>query len=214
VAALVLVGGLSTAPSAADPSSITSVVARGNQTCALLSDGTAGCWGANGSGQLGDGTTTNESQLVGVSGLTDATQLSAGEVHTCALISGGSIECWGSDTYGQLGDGGTTEQNTPVSVSGISTATQVSAGDFHTCALLSGGSVKCWGFNYWGELGNGTTSGYSANSSPVSVTGISTATEIASGGYFTCALLSGGSVKCWGQNSGGELGNGEAPWVS
>ncbi|MGH2902659.1 MAG: RCC1 domain-containing protein [Solirubrobacteraceae bacterium] len=82
----------------------------------------------------------------------------------------------------------------------------VSAGAYHTCALVSEGSIDCWGENYYGQVGNGTNRNkYTA---PVAVSGISTAIEVAAGGFHTCALLSGGSVDCWGYNKYGELGDG------
>ena len=78
----------------------------------------------------------------------------------------------------------------------LSTATSISAGEEHTCAVLSGGSVSCWGYGSYGQLGDGSTT--STQSTPVSVSGISTATSVSAGAYHTCAVLSGGTVKCWG----------------
>ena len=76
----------------------------------------------------------------------------------------------------------------------------------HTCALLSGGAIKCWGKNNFGQLGDGTTT--SNSSTPVDVSGITTATSIGVGGFHTCALLSDGEIKCWGHNNFGQLGDG------
>jgi len=94
----------------------------------------------------------------------------------------------------------------PVDVIGISGATALAAGENHACALLAGGAVKCWGSNNFGALGNGTTVGISTL--PVTVSGLSGATAIATGYSLSCAVVSGGGVRCWGSNSRGQLGNG------
>ena len=228
----------------------------GMHTCALLTDGSLKCWGWNDSGQLGNGTTTNSSIPVFVTGITNAISVSAGELHTCAVLSGGSVKCWGSNTSGQLGDGSslsqgvtpsyipvtvtginsalsvssgavhtcallsdgtvkcwgtenangtTTPSSLPVSVSGMNNAIGISSGWSHSCALISDGSVRCWGLNAYGELGNNTTT---SSATPVTVQGINSAISIAAGGNYTCAILSGGTVKCWGWNFQGQLGNG------
>ena len=182
-------------------------VAAGRHTCALLSGGAIKCWGKNNFGQLGDGTTTsNSSTPVDVSGITTATSIGVGGFHTCALLSDGEIKCWGHNNFGQLGDGTTTGSITPVDVSGITTATSLALGESHSCALLSGGAIKCWGIHDSGQLGDGTTTGNSAT--PVDVSGITTATSIALGYGHSCALLSGGTIKCWGFNKRGQLGDG------
>src|SRR5207247_532237 len=101
---------------------------------------------------------------------------------------------------------------TPVRVAGLS-ATAVTAGGFHTCALPGDGTVRCWGQNDLGQLGNGTSDPVPNNPStfnptPVTVSGITTAVAISAGGWYTCALLQDGTVRCWGDNTWGELGNG------
>ena len=177
----------------------------GNHTCAILNDGTARCWGANSSGQLGDGTTTDKALPTQVSGLSNAISITAGWDHTCALLNDGTVKCWGYNSIGQLGDGTTSNRLTPVSVSGITNATSVAAGGAHTCALLSDGTARCWGWNYYGQLGDGTTTD---RSTPVSVSGITNAISIVAGWDHTCALLNDGTVKCWGENNTGQLGDG------
>ena len=191
-------------------------------TCAVLSGGTVQCWGNNSYGKLGDGTTTDSNVPVSVTGLTGVTAIAAGGTHTCALLSGGTVQCWGGNDYGQLGNGTNTGpetcnhpsldpsacSTTPVPVTGLSDVTAISAGDGHTCALLTGGMVQCWGWNYHGELGNGTTntSGCHCSNVPVTVTGLSGVTSISAADH-TCALLTAGTVQCWGYNFSGGLGN-------
>ncbi|MEW6684219.1 MAG: HYR domain-containing protein, partial [Nitrospirota bacterium] len=139
--------------------------------------------------------------------LSPGNHIAAGYNHTCALLADGTVHCWGDNTYGKLGDGTNAPFSTvPVSVSGMSTATTIAAGVAHTCALLADGTVHCWGDNTYGELGDGMNTPLS--NVPVSVSGISTATAIATGAFHTCALLADGTVHCWGDNTYGELGDG------
>ena len=204
--------GDGTTTSRAVPVSVTGITdaiqvsAGSSHTCAVLSDHTVKCWGTNANGELGDGTTTPSSTPVSVSGITNATAVSAGGYHTCALLSDSTIKCWGDNSYGQLGDGSySNDHPAPVVVSGITGATQISAGGRHTCALLSNSSIECWGQNSSGQIGDGTTN--TRRVSPVQVSGITTATQISAGEYYTCARLTDGSIKCWGANSRGQLGN-------
>ncbi|WP_259185561.1 hypothetical protein [Rhizobium sp. BK176] len=189
-----------------------SIVAAGSMhTCAVLADGTGRCWGRNDAGQLGNGLNTNSSVPVVIKGLTGIVALKAGgdntsKMATCAVTGSGGLKCWGSNSDGQLGNGTTTASNVPVDVSGLtSSVVNVATGNRHTCATLSSGAVNCWGWNSNGQLGNGTTTN---SSLPVSVHGFSTGnTAIATGYQHSCAITAQGSVKCWGGNGYGQLGN-------
>ena len=193
-------------------SNASSVSVGGEHACAVIFDSTIKCWGRNQRGQLGDGT-RNENETnspVTVFGISDAIEISAGRYHTCAVLSDGTIKCWGYNSLGQVGAGtnATSDiESNPVTVTGISNAISVSAGNDHTCAVLSDGSVRCWGTAF--SLGDGisTNSFPSGHFKTVEVTGISNAISVSAGGSHTCALLSDGSIKCWGYNYDGQLGD-------
>jgi alpha-tubulin suppressor-like RCC1 family protein len=155
---------------------------------------------------LGDGTTTNSSTPVVVSGLTGATAVTGGYGHTCAIVAGGAVDCWGNNSAGELGNGTNTNSSTSVAVTGVTGATAIAAGGSHTCAVLGVGSAVCWGDGWFGQLGTGTMHIYAYT--PVAVSGVTDATAIAAGLVFSCAVVGGGSAVCWGKNSSGQLGNG------
>lgn len=141
---------------------------------------------------------------------TGVTQLGNGGVfHECITNSSGQIKCWGRNTAGELGyfpAGGHSTAATVINYS-LTSPKMVRGGVSHTCALLADGTVQCWGGNTKGQLGNGTTS-TAGGTSAVAVSGLSGVTQLASGGNFNCAVLNTGGIKCWGENSFGQLGIG------
>lgn len=169
--------------------------------CPPLPGGGGGGTGGGGGGGPGGGGGG------GAGGAGSPKEITAGAEHSCALMTGGQVDCWGQNSLGELGNGGTVSSGVPVTVSGITNATQISASGDDSCALLADGRVDCWGNNEApGQLGNGSTAPIS--DTPVAVSGITSATQISTGGSHSCALLTGGQVRCWGANGVGELGNG------
>jgi DNA-binding transcriptional regulator YdaS (Cro superfamily) len=205
-------------------SGVVTIAAGGSHTCALTTGGGVKCWGNNSEGQLGIGSGSPAVcsyvpcalAPVDVTGLTSGVAaIAAARKHTCALTTGGGVKCWGSNVRGQLGDNSITSRSTPVDVSGLANGVAaIAAGDFHTCALTAGGGVKCWGYNSEGQLGIGSASPAVCFAdpcalSPVDVSGLASgAAAIAAGGTHTCALTTGGGVKCWGANNYGQVGDG------
>lgn len=228
-------------------------------TCALMGGGGVKCWGGNGAGQLGNGTTTDSYTPVDVVGLTSSVKaIAADENRACAITNAGGVKCW--DSYNPipadyrglvsgisaiaLGGGpltiapacalmsagvvkclsGTTglgfvdvvgltlaekggQAPIPSAPPAGGNATAITTGWDHTCAISSKGGVKCWGTNQFGQLGNGSTT--STSSVPVEVLGLTSGVSaIVAGKGYTCALTTGGAVKCWGDNQSGQLGNG------
>jgi alpha-tubulin suppressor-like RCC1 family protein len=138
--------------------------------------------------------------------------LAVGGEHACGVTIAGTVTCWGNNSFGQTGRPVTLEQGA-LSVPGLSGVTAITAGSFSTCALLENQTVKCWGDNQYGQLGDGTTTG---RSTPVTVPGLTGVTAIAGTTQIfgsrseehACALLGNGTVKCWGDNLYGQIGDG------
>ncbi len=182
----------------------------GEHSCVLTAAGGVRCWGANTYGQLGDGTNTHRNTPVEVVGLGDGSgvlAVTAERWHTCAVTAAGGGRCWGDNRSGQLGDGTYNNRSTPTSAVGLANGIQaISAGGFHTCALTETGGVKCWGYNDYGQLGDGTLV---QRLTAVDVVGLGSGVRVvATGGYHTCALTVSDGIRCWGNNGGGQLGNG------
>jgi alpha-tubulin suppressor-like RCC1 family protein len=192
------------------------VAGAGEYNCARTTTGTVYCWGRNGNnnrttGQLGTAGSDKSTPTL-VQGLTNVISLAAAERHTCAVSTvaaggtSGKVYCWGQNRHGNLGTGTLSESSAPpLQVAGITDAISVTVAGFGGCARRVGNVVSCWGEqNYHGNLGNGTTAA-NTNGPPVTVTGVSTAAAVASGGYgarsgISCVALTGGTVQCWGDN--------------
>src|SRR5436853_261476 len=147
--------------------SFAAVTAGAAHTCGVTATGVRYCWGANGSGELGDGTKTDQLTPVLVAPGVSFAAVTAGRLHTCGVTP--TAYCWGSNSVGQLGDGTTIDRSSPVLVqppTGVSFAA-VTAGYSHTCGLATvAGTAYCWGGDGSGQLGDGTTM---QQSSPVLV---------------------------------------------
>ena len=204
-------------------------------TCVMFDNGKVGCWGRNGEGQMGVGTTSDVGDGPGEMGTAlryvdlgtgrTATAIAAGSFHTCALLDTGQVRCWGLGAAGQLGQGSIAAIGTapgqmgdalaPVDLGTGRTAIALTAGASHTCALLDTRQVKCWGSNVAGQLGAGAIDifgdgpGEMGDARPTVDLGTGrTARAISAGASHTCAVLDTNQVKCWGSSAFGQLGLG------
>ncbi|HHG84292.1 MAG TPA: hypothetical protein ENJ82_06040 [Bacteroidetes bacterium] len=188
-----------------------------NCACALKSDSTLSCWGYNGYGQMGNGTNNNSLNPTSITTLSEVLdmQLAGGNYASgCAWLADSTMWCWGYNGYGQLGNGNNSNQSSPVQVQGLTGpfVKVVSAANrsYHTrCVLKEDGTVWCWGSDEFGQLGNGTPN--QNRNTPVQVLGINNAVDIvAAGGRYGSfyAVLSDSTVRSWGYNGRGQLGNG------
>lgn len=173
-------------------------------TCGLAGGGVPVCWGQNLNGQVGDGSKVDRRTPVTVGGGMQFRSLVAGWNHTCGLSDNGNAFCWGLNNEGQLGDGTGIDRSIPEVVRAPINAS-LTAGSAHTCGI-SGSQVLCWGDNAFGQLGDGSTEDRPLPDAVLGLPG--PARQLAAGAVHTCALMSDGSVYCWGQNLHGQLGNG------
>jgi alpha-tubulin suppressor-like RCC1 family protein len=176
-------------------------------TCALVTDGTAYCWGSNEFGQLGivnDTTTCRRDdrpipcrrQPVAVAGGLKFQKIRAGGLHTCALTLDSHIYCWGDNVHGALGVPGVAQSSAPVQVLSTALFTDLAAGGSHSCGLRTDGVLFCWGANESGQLGINSSGNGSAV--PVSASTAQRFASVAAGDNRTCARIANGTSYCWG----------------
>lgn len=228
-----------------------------NHTCARVRDGGIWCWGSNESGQLGLDRSARAQPLpvrlptsssiralalgsrhtcvladngaiecwgwrldLSAQSLPGATALAVGGLFGCALMGDGSARCWGQNDQGQLGNGarsapGAPLETEPAPVLGLDGAVELRSSLTHACARVSDGTVRCWGADWSGEVGDGASGNQLARPSATPVPELRGVVQIVTGGScqpaggaHSCALLEDGSVRCWGDNASGQLGDG------
>jgi alpha-tubulin suppressor-like RCC1 family protein len=193
----------------------------GRHTCARLTGGAVRCWGFGGFGALGAGNPDSigndepVSNGTDVGGLSDAAQIAAGFEHSCALTTSSRVLCWGEGANGRLGYGNTDDRgeemtDLPLQPLPFAGASAVTAGREHTCALFSDRRVLCWGDNDYGQLGTGDQldRGGTQAVDADDARDLGLVAELAAGHRHTCARYEDGEVRCWGDNSRGQLGIG------
>jgi alpha-tubulin suppressor-like RCC1 family protein len=193
-----------------------------NGTCGVTTENRAYCWGYNGDGRLGDGTTGPERCLtdqvagglpcstrpVAVAGGLHFAQVAVASGHACGLTTTDRrAYCWGNNQLGQLGDGTTTIRLSPVSVLGGLHFRQVSTAYAHTCGVTTDDKAYCWGSNYSGQIGDSTN--VTLRLQPTRVSGTRQFRQIAAGRDHTCAVTTTDRAFCWGNGRSGQLGNGK-----
>jgi cysteine-rich repeat protein len=200
-------------PSVCTETALVDVVALGGfGGCVLTTLGEVGCFGDNVESEVGNGT-DNVETYVPVLVLDDAVAVAAGEAFHCAIRAAGDVWCWGDNVDLQMGPSvpPLVDQALPIAVGGAPVSVAIDAGDDHACVIDVAGAVWCWGDNLDLQLGRGgvdTTDG--PNPTAVALPGGLPATDLGLGDGHSCAVLSGGTVACWGDDDNGQLGDGLA----
>ena len=214
-----------------------SITAGGLHSCAILDNNTLKCWGGNYFGALGQGMSDNlgdnpnemgdNLNAIDLGTGRTAKSLAAGVIHTCALLDNDTIKCWGDSLTGQLGQGTVNSNGVGTALIDMGdnlkavdlgtgrSAKSLVAGWFHTCAVLDNDTLKCWGENYAGQLGQGNLNliGDEPNEMGDNLSAIDlgmgrSVKEAGANSNHTCAILDDNTLKCWGANDSGQLGQG------
>lgn len=186
------------------------IVAGTEHILALKADGTVWSWGGNTSNQLGAANEHARILPARVANIEGAVAVAAGDIHNLVLLANGEVLAWGNNSYGQLGDGSTTHGDTPAKVKGLADVVAIAAGGFSNLALKRDGTVWGWGSNQFGQVGDGTTADAWL---PVQVAGLVDIAGVAvCRDYSGCGAALGrdGSVWTWGNNTSGQLGDGDS----
>jgi alpha-tubulin suppressor-like RCC1 family protein len=178
------------------PASWQKIVTAGDYACGITGDSALYCWGDNGGGSLGDGTTTTRLRPTQVGTATDWLDVSVRFGTTCGIRGDHSLWCWGSGGLGQLGDGLAMTEHSPTKVSSTMGWSHVSVGQSAVCGIHDDGSLACWGF----DRISGAT-----RAMPVAVDANTDWTQIAVD-RVQCGIRAGGALYCWGKSAAGELG--------
>lgn len=167
------------------------------------------CWGQNDMWQLGIGNLTSPTATptsVNLGAGKTAKQVAIGIDHACAILNDDTVSCWGNNSVGQLGQPLVTiNASSPLAVPGV-LAKALALGLEHTCVITLAGSVQCWGSNSKGQLGQFVGSLIQSHLPQVVISGLTTK-SIKSGFNHVCAIANDDTVKCWGDNQYGQLGN-------
>jgi len=201
---------------------VLSVDLGGLLTCVVASDNQAYCWGTNGQGQLGAGSSEIRSvqpvavDTSGVLANKTIKHMSVGDTAVCVVASDDQAYCWGYNLGGVLGDNTNVNAASPVAVdtSGVlsgKTISSVSVGSTSACAIASDGKSYCWGVGAFGRA-NSVDGPYDQSLVPVAtdVSGMLAGKQLTSigvGALHVCVLTSDKQASCWGTNTSGQLGN-------